>query len=705
MERKGGYMAREIKRWITVNGVHVPIFEGQSTKEAVNNFIDKTSKGKVDKSTKFKDARKDNIDNNEKTKQEQINKNEEQKKQLSEMTKDERRAELAKQDHKGNVETLNKMISDAKNPQDIEKAFKNLQQAKLAVKYDKTLSSQERTRLSKELSTAQDNWLKKQVEVDNALYDANSKKNDEELATAKFDRAIEKARGGDLSVRNEYMDKLNAINAKIGSGRGSAKLVEEASQLREKINKINNAYRESDKYKKEHADTGSGKEIDKEKAEAIKEAYEKQISNKGTTYEVMEKDGKYVVVGGNNNGRDDPGSWHSKREDRLDRGYKPLPDSDYEKWRKDNDVSKTGSGVEVDKARYERAAKKQNNLQEEYERKYSKEYNKYGDPDPNYWGKDKSESAIKDYNEVINASEERDREYKNYTKNLKYSDPHNNPYSKDAKVSSVLDRITRDETFTKDREKFNESIYEDYKDTYKFSDNDSYEDIFHKMLDDGDAVEDAYGSTDWIKGYRDYKSAHSNVSKTSTSYGSGDDKFKQDLKNLTIENLRAVHDNHSKALVNVKTPEQKEWWDRTAKAIMDEEKRRNNDVSKTGSGKAVDSERTSKKVSNSYQEGTYKVTENKDGSEFVVRDGNGRIIGRAPTSKEATHIISQHKEAKVKIKGLNSQIIRLQDEIKKYRAEVRNTDNNYIRQNNLSDAQHKLRELFEQLKKWEKFLE
>lgn len=458
-------MAREIKRWITVNGVHVPIFEGQSTKEAVNNFIDKTSKGKVDKSTKFKDARKDNIDNNEKTKQEQINKNEEQKKQLSEMTKDERRAELAKQDHKGNVETLNKMISDAKNPQDIEKAFKNLQQAKLAVKYDKTLSSQERTRLSKELSTAQDNWLKKQVEVDNALYDANSKKNDEELATAKFDRAIEKARGGDLSVRNEYMDKLNAINAKIGSGRGSAKLVEEASQLREKINKINNAYRESDKYKKEHADTGSGKEIDKEKAEAIKEAYEKQISNKGTTYEVMEKDGKYVVVGGNNNGRDDPGSWHSKREDRLDRGYKPLPDSDYEKWRKDNDVSKTGSG------------------------------------------------------------------------------------------------------------------------------------------------------------------------------------------------------------------------------------------------KAVDSERTSKKVSNSYQEGTYKVTENKDGSEFVVRDGNGRIIGRAPTSKEATHIISQHKEAKVKIKGLNSQIVRLQDEIKKYRAEVRNTDNNYIRQNNLSDAQHKLRELFEQLKKWEKFLE
>lgn len=246
---------REIKRWITINGVHVPIYEGSSVKEAVNNFIDKVSNTKTieypKKGFKNKDA---HLDKDEKTKQDQIKKSEEQKKQLSEMSKDERRAELAKQDHKGNVENINKMISDAKNRQDIEKALKNLQEAKLAVKYDKTLNSEERTRLSKELNTAQDNWLKKQVEVDNASYAANSKKNDEELATSKFDKDIEKARSGDLSVRNDYIDRLNNINAKMASGRGNPKLMQEAKELREKVKAINDAYRESDKFKKEDAD-------------------------------------------------------------------------------------------------------------------------------------------------------------------------------------------------------------------------------------------------------------------------------------------------------------------------------------------------------------------------------------------------------------------------------------------------------------------
>ena len=75
------------------------------------------------------------------------------------------------------------------------------------------------------------------------------------------------------------------------------------------------------------------KKNDAQKEAAIKEAYEKQKSSKDTTYEVMEKDGKYVVVGGNNNGSADPGSWHAKKNDYRERGYKELPDSDYENFR------------------------------------------------------------------------------------------------------------------------------------------------------------------------------------------------------------------------------------------------------------------------------------------------------------------------------------------------------------------------------------
>ena len=41
---------REVKRWITVNGVHVPIFEGQSVKQAVREHIDqiKAKRGKAE---------------------------------------------------------------------------------------------------------------------------------------------------------------------------------------------------------------------------------------------------------------------------------------------------------------------------------------------------------------------------------------------------------------------------------------------------------------------------------------------------------------------------------------------------------------------------------------------------------------------------------------------------------------------------------
>lgn len=49
---------REVKQWITVNGVHVPIFKGQSKEEAVKKALDnqKKSGSKTDKKEKSKEA-------------------------------------------------------------------------------------------------------------------------------------------------------------------------------------------------------------------------------------------------------------------------------------------------------------------------------------------------------------------------------------------------------------------------------------------------------------------------------------------------------------------------------------------------------------------------------------------------------------------------------------------------------------------------
>lgn len=48
-------MAREVKQWITVNGVHVPIFEGQSKEEAVKQAISRQkSTGPISKATRGK---------------------------------------------------------------------------------------------------------------------------------------------------------------------------------------------------------------------------------------------------------------------------------------------------------------------------------------------------------------------------------------------------------------------------------------------------------------------------------------------------------------------------------------------------------------------------------------------------------------------------------------------------------------------------
>lgn len=133
-----------------------------------------------------------------------------------------------------------------------------------------------------------------------------------------------------------------------------------------------------------------------EKMAAIKEAYEKQQSFKDTTYEVMEKDGKYRVVGGNNNGSDDPGSWHSKKRDYLERGYKELPDSDYKEFMNSLKEKKFDNGrtekiydsKKEKKSAYGRDAVKLNDLQKEVAN-FSK------DLDQDKWAKQMREDYVK----------------------------------------------------------------------------------------------------------------------------------------------------------------------------------------------------------------------------------------------------------------------------------------------------------------------
>ena len=133
-----------------------------------------------------------------------------------------------------------------------------------------------------------------------------------------------------------------------------------------------------------------------EKMAAIKEAYEKQQSFKDTTYEVMEKDGKYKVVGGNNNGSDDPGSWHSKKRDLLERGYKELPDSDYKEFMSSVKEKKYDNGrtekvydpKKEKKPAYGRKAVKLDDLQKEVA-----EFSK--DLDQDKWAKQMREDYVK----------------------------------------------------------------------------------------------------------------------------------------------------------------------------------------------------------------------------------------------------------------------------------------------------------------------
>lgn len=50
---------KEVKKWITINGVHVPIFEGQSKDEVVKNFIDKHEDNGEKKTDSVKVGKKD----------------------------------------------------------------------------------------------------------------------------------------------------------------------------------------------------------------------------------------------------------------------------------------------------------------------------------------------------------------------------------------------------------------------------------------------------------------------------------------------------------------------------------------------------------------------------------------------------------------------------------------------------------------------
>lgn len=155
------------------------------------------------------------------------------------------------------------------------------------------------------------------------------------------------------------------------------------------------------KHEKEDVDkirrmAGLDKNNSEEKMAAIKEAYEKQQSFKDTTYEVMEKDGKYKVVGGNNNGSDDPGSWRSKKRDLLERGYKELPDSDYKEFMNSVKEKKYDNGrtekvydpKKEKKPAYGRKAVKLDDLQKEVA-----EFSK--DLDQDKWAKQMREDYVK----------------------------------------------------------------------------------------------------------------------------------------------------------------------------------------------------------------------------------------------------------------------------------------------------------------------
>lgn len=68
----------DVKQWITINGVHVPIMDGSSKEEAIHNFLNKaTKRGPVQNKEKA-NTRAEEVKRDEQTKEKQISENKKQ---------------------------------------------------------------------------------------------------------------------------------------------------------------------------------------------------------------------------------------------------------------------------------------------------------------------------------------------------------------------------------------------------------------------------------------------------------------------------------------------------------------------------------------------------------------------------------------------------------------------------------------------------
>jgi hypothetical protein len=179
-------MAREIKQWITINGVHVPIFEGQSKDEAVKNYIDKKSEGES-KSSKKKAEVSSKIDKDEKTKQEQIAKSESWRKEINS-----NKSEL----YYDKLTGLKKDLFASDKQKDIDDVKDKIYAARKELDKDKSLDDRTRNHIESQLRD---------------LYDKADKKWDE--AAKKADEDSVKA------AKDAYNNELLRVSRELKSGK------------------------------------------------------------------------------------------------------------------------------------------------------------------------------------------------------------------------------------------------------------------------------------------------------------------------------------------------------------------------------------------------------------------------------------------------------------------------------------------------------
>ena len=65
-------MAREVKQWITIDGQHIPIFEGQSKQDVVNSFIAKKNEDTKEKQIAKNKAESDRLNGKKSPKETKI---------------------------------------------------------------------------------------------------------------------------------------------------------------------------------------------------------------------------------------------------------------------------------------------------------------------------------------------------------------------------------------------------------------------------------------------------------------------------------------------------------------------------------------------------------------------------------------------------------------------------------------------------------